>query len=1334
MINYFFLKWGMKVLGLAFLLTFPNTLFTQNQPENPMKIILDKIVSGPNADQVKYREVREEDIKTLEDELHFPIPLELKTFYREKGSLYYWARGLKKEDTNVVISADLFKVDLDYNFHQFPLYDFLGSCIGDVEALGPNYLKEKDYLNSCFAVYASIDEEIEGVRFMEYYYFDALGNYGSLRFENREGQDLSGLIDELVARKGLYEAFMTARQAKIDQKENAEREEEAAEQQRKRVYLEKHGLREVTYQEALDLLEVEELFGYHDPYGEEDREWVDELYQEDGVDIFYAEDDVVVNGDFDIPEVWSGELILIVVEGNLRVKGQMRYSYYVTGDATFDFLWMNARQRCMGEEKVKYLQLETAEDHEALFVSKPRKVSAPYFFSWFYDLSAYEFSPETCVYGLYSWHEQRYFSTENPYYLWQEASFILQPDLVWKLDYSHSDAFMINVDQVYQHLKQGKNIFIEGFDQLCLPYYRKGKALMLREEYEAAFLHFKKVIALSPNFYLAYSDAALCLRKTKAYAQALIYDKKGMELLPAKVTFPAFACAEGAALSALILEDYNEALRIADRIIERNEENYYGFRLKAEALLALGKSEAAKSLLLKSIALESAFTNHWLLGLIYHQEQNQEKAEEHFLIAKRNNAKAKPYTEEQTLDYFYGNNHTVDWEDKSLEDLPKVEKNQTYWNDFFNRNLEKSANAWAYDFVQEIPDEFRTRQMLTRLLDHDTTSGQMAKHFSLVIDSTQALRAVSAVSPCRLSDLPDHLINKEICLALSSNLVLSEVPPAILDYDICYRAVLQWAINLKQVPQKFRDEQIYIAAIVGGALEDYSKANLPQKYFADEAIFKALDISMSTLERIPARYVNTAIYEYGKAKYGETTDWKELVSNFDREAYRKNGEPAFDYDTFSKVWACFWDEQFILDAIRAEGEGERIYQLPKQYFTQKIVDAAVAKNAYDFEFVPRAFITPELCRVACSQDYGNALEYVPLSMRTEELCTIAVGRDGENLAFVPDSLKTIPICMTALLDDTKNLRFIPYQLYPAVFEELLRKLSHRYKLGFIYLGKGIGAFQEGDFENAILYFQKVQSLDEDEASAMHKQHCLYYQGWANYKLGRLELAENLFKQSTLAQDEEYLNRPYEEATLPPVFNVVHDLNKRVFGQLMQQASFHVEHKEFSAAVNLLAQAEGMLRDAHCSDLNLWAVVWDHQRFALYELGRKEAAYELCQKAIATLSKVELWDYLDDFNPIRHCLRAMHNMLAYRLWESAEGLSELQEGLHHSNLSFSIFSPIEDDTALYPFYETKALLLGRLSELDTNYEKRLDLLLTKIKKLRLADTNILSKEFKTKFGL
>jgi len=1336
MLTYPFKMGTIKKLGMALFLLLPLHLFTQNQPANPMKTLAEKIIFGPIADQLRYREVDEEDIQELEATLGFEIPFELKRFYREKGSFYYWAKGLKEEDTNVVISAEIFKVDQVYSSHYFPLQDFLSSCIGNVEALGDNFLTEKEFLNSCFAVYASIDEEIERKRYMEYFYFDALGNYGSLRFENREGQDLSVLINELVANKANYEAFMKARQDKIEKVESAERREEAAEQQRQLDYLEKYHFRAISYQEALTLLEVENLFGYHDLYDEgEEGEFLDEAYEEDYFAIYYADRDVVIQGDFKIPEAAGGEMLLILVNGDLTVSGKMYYSYYVTGNATFDFLDMNNRQMCLGKERVKYVQVQAAEDHEASHLSRPRKVTAPYFFSWFYDLKAYEFSPETCIYGLYSWYDQRYYSTDNPYFIWQETAFALNPDLIWTLDYEGYDGFNINTEKLYQYLKEGKDIFIDGFDQKCLPFYRKGKALLQNEEYEAAFLHFKKVMELSPRFYLAYLHAGICLKQVRAYAQMKIYYQQGIDLMPAKVTYPAFKSAEGAALGALILEEYEEVIALTDQILRRNDKNGFALRLKAEAVMKLGDRQQARSLLLESIALEPGFTNHWLLGYTYFQEGDTTKANEYFQIAKRNNAKAKPYSEHQDLSYFYGANRRVDWEAKSLASISKVEKNQTYWNTFFQRKLEKSGNhLWGADFMQEIPEEYRSRKMLETLLDYDTTDGRAAKYFPLVIDKVLALRAVGAANPCPLSAIPLELIDKEVCMNMNSGVQLADVPRALIDYDICYQAVKQWASNLKAVPYAFRDEDMYVAAIVGGALENYSGVKLSKRYYEDDAIFRAIDISMEALERIPPRYINKAIYQYALAKYGETAEWKELVARFDRDAYKKNGDPEFDYQTFDRVWACFWDEQFILNAINAEEEGERVYQLPRQYFTQRIADAAIARYSYDLAVIPEEYINPELCRLACNQDYGNALEFVPLPLRTAELCSIAVGRDGENLGFVPDELKTVELCIRALADDSGNIRFIPYTMYPALFEVLLKRYSHTYKLGFIYRGRGIGAFYEEAYEEAIADFQKVQALDEDEASAVHRQHSLYYEAWANFRLNRLDQAKALFQQATSRKNEDFLTKPLEVAALPPVFNVVHSLNKFEFESTMQEIRVHLENEDFESAIDPLEKAEQMLTEANYSDKSMWAIVWDQQRYALYETGRKEMAYSLCEKAIAELSKVTLWDYLEEFNPIRHSLRAMHNMLAYRIYEEAEGLDALKEGLEHSRLSFSTISPIEEQVSLYPFYETKALLLDRARKYEKKHEKNLERLLTKIKKLELGDKGFLSETFKTRFGL
>ncbi len=106
---------------------------------------------------------------------------------------------------------------------------------------------------------------------------------------------------------------------------------------------------------------------------------------------------------------------------------------------------------------------------------------------------------------------------------------------------------------------------------------------------------------------------------------------------------------------------------------------------------------------------------------------------------------------------------------------------------------------------------------------------------------------------------------------------------------------------------------------------------------------------------------------------------------------------------------------------------------------------------------------------------------------------------------------------------------------------------------------------------------------------------------------------------------------------------------------MRQASLLVQNKDYKEAIELLSEAEKMLQDAQCSEMRLWAYVWDYQRYSLYEAGQKEASLARCEQTIATLNKITLWDYLEEFNPIRAALRSAHNSLAYRCYEVAEDL-------------------------------------------------------------------------------
>ena len=71
--------------------------------------------------------------------------------------------------------------------------------------------------------------------------------------------------------------------------------------------------------------------------------------------------------------------------------------------------------------------------------------------------------------------------------------------------------------------------------------------------------------------------------------------------------------------------------------------------------------------------------------------------------------------------------------------------------------------------------------------------------------------------------------------------------------------------------------------------------------------------------------------------------------------------------------------------------------------------AAVRDMREALEFVPKEFITQELCAIAV-KEYGYALEFVPEELKTRELCEIALEdvldhfKDEFLESYVPEEL------------------------------------------------------------------------------------------------------------------------------------------------------------------------------------------------------------------------------------------------------------------------------------------------------------------------------------------
>jgi len=682
--------------------------------------IISKMKTADDAIRV-ISKVQESQIETLEKQLAYKIPQALKDFWLKTGVLKAYLI-LNHETYN---SLSVYPAEKSFLTPNCNLYDFLEEVFKNKIELVEAYSEEKPYLNSCFWVYAMLQEIHYEMPYLEIFYIDALGNMDSIRFNNlAEAINLNPMLNSLITIKNKFSSFLQAGKGEVLEK--IEKEKEKAEEERK-CQLKKlkeqneneitmKNFKEISYEEALKLLNIDRLFEAFNEYCEDefDEDENDELDYFSDCTVYYADKDTVIEGNLKGSGAWSD---IFIVNGNLTVNGKMTSNFYVTGNANFEVLEMTNYQICKGKETVKYLQYQFAEDHEVTNFSRKRHVSAPYYFSWFYSLEPLTFDKNTVIFALYDWDDQKNYKTNNPHIAWQNYFYVLKNELVYSYDYDYDDGFHYKISEIANTLQEGKSIFLDGFDVACLPFFQKGKDLFEENDFEYAFLFFKKTIELSPNFYLAYDYAGAALVNVKAYQQAFYYYEKGILKLPKSVYLSEIECLEQAVLCAFQLNEFEKAASILENAPEICEKSSFFLRLKGELFLHQNKITKAKEALEKSIELNNAFTNNWLLGLIYSQESDTKKAAEIYKIASAKSDKSQPYSEQQNLAYYYGNPTQVDWENKSIDTQKTNEKGQEYWTDFFNK---KKAVIGYDDFesvIKKIPQEFRTKNMLDDALN-----------------------------------------------------------------------------------------------------------------------------------------------------------------------------------------------------------------------------------------------------------------------------------------------------------------------------------------------------------------------------------------------------------------------------------------------------------------------------------------------------------------------------------------------------------------------------------------------------------------------------------------
>lgn len=1333
----------------------------------------------PN-DELEIRKVEEDNISAMEDAAGFEMPSSFVDYWLNKGCFVFG----KGDFTCSIFAFNAIEDHGDNLYNCLCFYQDLYHVKFDLTE------QEKDYFTQCCWVLgiAATDDKIR------LYVADPSEKVHIIHwpkgFAHTDNKGFAEAMAPLMNERGKFSMMI---QKSADTSVTAEVAAEPGLQD---------GFREVTYDEALELLGVDQLFDYWDDeendhalnYGSE-RD-----YFEDYVTIHYHDGDLNVDGEHDI----SG---FMIVRGNMNIQGKVSFQYYVTGNTTADYIDLSDFQKTVGKETIKYVASAWGQDDETIHTMSHRKINAPYFFSWHYGLSCFDFAPETVITAVYDYDSLSAYHTNNVFLMWHDYAFVFKPEFYYTIEQSNYNMLELSTGSFYHAIKGGQNPFLDGVTWEGISLVNKGVALEQENDYLGAYQAYKEAISKSPAYYPAYKAAGKLLYDQKAYAQAMEIYAKAIPLTPEKVLYE-FDCIEKGGVVAIQLGEYDKAIEWAQLGVAKNKNAHFSLRVIAEALICMGELDEAKPYLERSIDIKSIFTNNWLLGLIYFLQGDTQKADTYYQVAVEKNDKARPYSEHKDLKYIYGEPVTLDWDNKTPV---STEKGQTYWDTFLTEILStydpdlynrtgQWPSQWLFIKLVKIPVEFRTKEMLHVLLDHRTkgepdVSGRVIASFDAgFLTEEIVLQAVQREEPAQLNEIPEQFFSEKLLRLHPDGIDLSVLPADKLGYEFCFEAVSQNQHNYEFVPKQFRDERMNIALIAGGILGEFPYKDFPSKYRSHEYLKQAIEIQILAITNISASLVDKEIYDHAVEKYGNDPLWPFIVERYDRNTWRfgsrstvedlgkkvrkfgidvfdhvqadhitqqsysyykkhlghlpefeekvksygweKNSKKTsgevkeFNYDTFRKVWACFWTEDFILKALDRESDKEHLYNLPDKYKTQQICDLAVKMDSYDFPFVPEQFVTEKMCKDACSADYGKALEYVPLAMRTREICDAAIARSAENIKFVPIQLRTLATCANVIMRENNLTSYIPHAQYTAVFEWCFKNRKNKFSEDYLLLHWGLGLIIDKKYSAAR---EKLDAVIQTEYSADHGHRAIYYTGWSYFLEGDAKKAKEYWTESqdfAKAENVEGGDRlpfPYASFQLPPVPEV-YIFNQEQFDVQMKETSALVQNGSYNEALALLENMEKLLTDSQCSEMKWWAYVWDHQRYALYEAGKQEASYELCRRIIAELGKITLWDYLEEFNPIRAALRAANNNLAYRCYQTATDLAGVKEGLNYIKNTMTTIAPIEDKSELNPYYETQALLLYKAMGFDAAYRKDLEKVITKIEKLKLKEEGVLSDEY------
>lgn len=398
--------------------------------------------------------------------------------------------------------------------------------------------------------------------------------------------------------------------------------------------------------------------------GDEEYEEEEEEDEDESPFFIYAEGDTRLNqADYRQLRETYGYFAPLAVNGNLQVEGRFYSNTLVNGDLLCDtFFGGEGISQVKGTIFARHHAAFIAEDHEVLRKAETMRLSTPYIFSWFYDVSAIELPEEAVVFLLCDYSGYKDMGLTNPHFFWQDDVFVLKPELCYRVGSRYSDALYWNFDAMSKMQEAGQSLFIEGFSIASLPICQEASRLHQLKQYREAFDLYCQVILLSPLYYLGWVNAGNALFLSGAYEQAIPYLEKASGLFPQRQKDLNNRAADLAALCCVRLRRLDEAMRWADFSIESSRDNkhdtaqlYFAYRIRGEVWLLQDEWEKARADLEQAVNMN--YNNgsvNWLMGLVYHHQGNTKKAKQYHDVAQKFGAKfAAGYDTQGHTDFVY---------------------------------------------------------------------------------------------------------------------------------------------------------------------------------------------------------------------------------------------------------------------------------------------------------------------------------------------------------------------------------------------------------------------------------------------------------------------------------------------------------------------------------------------------------------------------------------------------------------------------------------------------------------------------------------------------------